>query len=109
MKTTTTKKPKAPVKNKVKPYPIIDGKRKHYVRHAIQITEYAAEFLSDFGIKKGEWMAVDVLDTGGYQYLLAPNSFKDQTTCQKACDTHNKFLGFKKYEADDIISKSMGL
>lgn len=93
-----------------KPYPQIDGHRKHYVRYPVQITQVAFETTMAHlpNLKVGEWVAVDVL-LKGYSHLVAPINFDTKEKCQKACDMHNKSHGWTPKEVDQIISLSMDL
>jgi hypothetical protein len=75
---------------------------KRYVLHPVSKFDEQAQKLF--------WRAAEV-DHAGYIDPFAEDSgkidFADKGQCQQACDTHNKFHGWSKEEADDIISQSM--
>lgn len=92
-----------------KDYPIVDGHRLQYVREPIEVTEKIikqAEGQVLHKLKLGKFIAVDV-HLSGYKFLPACHPFDKEEDCQKACDSHNSWIGFTKDEADQIIYKSM--
>jgi hypothetical protein len=80
-----------------KPYPLIDGHRKHYVQYPVQKLN-------------GKWVGADVLLPSGYISVEdnpIKGEFDTSEQCQKACDLHNSFNGWTQDEANSIISESM--
>lgn len=97
---------------KNKNYPIVEGSHKYFVRHPVLINIAMHMKQQRFNyplvpLEPGKWMTVDVFQDGGYNILAAPVLFDTEAECQKACDVHNKFHGWTKDEANEIISESM--
>ncbi len=95
--------------NTPKPYPIIDGHRKHYVRYPVLVTpEMAEQKPCALPLIPGKWIAVDVLHKG-YSHLISPVHFDTFDQCQTSCEIHNRYHGWTIDEANAIITESMEL
>ena len=80
-----------------KPYPIVDGHRKHYVHYPVKISN-------------GKWVAVDVYLPSGHSIAdlnLARTEFKSFDDCMIFCRVHNLLHGWSDAEVSNIVSQSM--
>lgn len=102
---TTIKKKKAD-----KPYPLIDGHRRHYMRYPVLVTEKIRNDMKGKVIQLpevGQYVSVNVLKKG-YAYVVNGTP-ADEAFCKKCCDIHNKYHGWTKKEVLEMVGRSMGL
>lgn len=86
-------------------YPVSMAGEMQYVRTPIRIKESFQPFNCVVKLIVGNYVAVNVVQ-GGYFHLMSPNQFKTLEECEKACDAHNKYLGFSDDEADALVDWS---
>lgn len=98
-------------KVKNKPYPLIDGHRKHYMRYPILVTDKVLKDIkgkTTMEPKVGQYISVNVLKKG-YAYIISGIPSDTEEFCKRCCDIHNNYHGWTKKEVLEMVSKSMGL
>lgn len=85
---------------------------KKFVRYPVEVTKVVLDSAKEQELPCGEylelgkWIGVDVMEDG-YSVPSLASGIDTQELCQQGCDTHNKYNGYSKDEANEIIGKSM--